>query len=203
MKRQVCLGLLAIALVQTFVQPVLAQQAGSGSYKIPKNYLQKVEPYMSRPQIDILDESPIVKDRRTRERQTTYEIVVPPLPAESAGQGSAGGSAPGVVRITPSRDGRILASPGFQSNIPARSPVAAAHLPSGVTTGIHGKIDRPIAAAPMKPGNLLRAANAGTAAPQVIRTYGQTPVAVAGSGSSSRRTTESVTGKLQKGSLLK
>jgi hypothetical protein len=156
---------------------------------------------MSRPQIEILDESPQVKDRRKRVQQPVYQIVVPPMPG-GTGNGSAmgaGGSAPGVITITPNQNGAILAPAGFQSNIPAVSPMAGKQLPFGASIGVHAKMDRPVAAAP-RPGALLHAA--GRALTTSINSYSPAPVAAA-SGLSSKHTSLDVHATMQHGSLLK
>ncbi len=116
--------LVSTAIGQTFT-PAMAQNS-QGSYKLQKGQLgdgSKIIP--SRPQVEILDETPIVKDRRRVDNAPTYEIAIPPLPVSSGAQGAGSNgspdtSRPGVIRLTPTKDGRILAAPGMQSNIPAQ-----------------------------------------------------------------------------------
>jgi hypothetical protein len=185
------------------VTPVFAQNYASGSYKIQKGHLDdasKIHP--SRPQVEILDETPIVKDRRQRNAQPVYEIAIPPLPNQSGANAGATAAPNGVIRLTPSRDGRILAAPGFQSNIPAAGVATARNLPLGTSTGVHAKAvtsSRSVQGQlPVQPGSLL--GRKSTPATTEIAKYSNIPAA---QGTTTVRTSESVKGVLKnRGQLL-
>jgi len=134
--------------------PSLAQysRTSKGGNVVQTNGREQVKPYMSRPQIEILDESPIVKDRRSVQQDPTYEIVVPPLPGRGGGgQGPAGGGGANVIRVTPSAPGgSILAKPGFESNMRSL-PTPARPLPMADKIGVHAKVDAPGRAGPALP----------------------------------------------------
>lgn len=201
---------LVSAAVAQFVAPATAQTSQGGSYKIPKGQLgdgSKIIP--SRPKIDIMDESPIVKDRRKVDDQPTYEIVIPPLPnsAGSQGGGNSGSpTRPGVVRITPTRDGRILAPPGMESHIPAQGVATPRDLPSGTSTGVHTRMTTPQNTSgetvARKHGTLLGTPPAHHTSPPVTATYA--PSASSQGSSGNRTTTDVKATKLQeRGRLLK
>jgi len=177
--------------------PSFAQHAQSakGGRVVRTDGLEQVKPYMSRPQIEILDESPIVKDRRSVQQDPTYEIVVPPLPGRGGGgQGPAGGGGANVIRVTPSAPGgSILAKPGFESNMRSL-PTPTRPLPMADKIGVHASVDAPGRAGPALPmrgsrssgGPVVQAGHTpGTAV------YKDTPVA-GGSTQDSRRTQTSV-----------
>jgi hypothetical protein len=206
--------LLLVTLVSTAIgqifTPAVAQNSQGGSYKLQKGQLgdgSKIIP--SRAQVEILDETPIVKDRRRVDNAPTYEIAIPPLPVSSGAQGAGppDTSRPGVIRLTPTKDGRILAAPGMQSNIPAQGMAPRRDLPSGTSTGVHAHMTTPQnssgEAAARKPGSMLGSppSQAHHASPPVAATYA--PVSSA-QGSSVTTTSTHVKATLkERGQLLK
>lgn len=98
---------------------------------IKRDQLEQVKSHTYRRQIQILDESPLVKDlRQPREIPPTYAINLAPLPG-SSGQ-------PGVIMLTPEHSN--LPQSGFQSQIPAGGMIKP-RLP-GTTMGGHAPIDK-------------------------------------------------------------
>lgn len=139
----ISLGLIAVAIAS----PVNAQSnAGGGSIKIDKKKLDKVEFYRSRPQIEILDESAIIKDRRTPNVEPDQiEFRLKPVGTQkgktiiyedpgTGGSGSPFSTSNPMVRTS----GLAPAGSMFNSNIPGKPMVNTGSLPGGQSTGVHG-----------------------------------------------------------------
>lgn len=206
------LAALAGVLVMQSTAPAMGQNASprAGSIKINKGLPDGSHFYKAPLNIDIIDDSPHVHDRRPRpEAAQTIEIVVPPIQQPSGGSavngGTGAGSTPGTIRITPDQDGRILGKPGFQSNVPARGMAPGKPLPPGITTGVHAAMptknaQKPVSVSTSKPGQLVNAPLASAPAqPKMYQAAAPTHV------SSSSEVTMSVSGKVTsgRGNLLK
>ncbi len=117
---------LLLFLMASAFAPAQAQN----SVTLKRDQLETVRPFQARRQIQIIDESPEVKDlRRPKETGPNYVINVGPGPASA--------SSGGTVVLTPERSS--LTPAGFQSQIPAAgfskpglTPVTlGGHAPTG------------------------------------------------------------------------
>lgn len=135
--------------------------APANAQKVSGKAIDKVQFYNAPRQVEILDESPIIKDRRTVP-QAPQQFALPPGPAGyGAGYGGPGAGALGGNDVMPA-GGMQLAGPGVQpyrtsnpmlpnsavplpmarpgTNIPAGGIKPAGALPGGTTTGVHANI---------------------------------------------------------------
>lgn len=145
------MSLLSALSVLNIALPVCAQHANSkgGFYQYKPGDLQKPEWRQYKGQIQIIDDTIEVKDfRKPKDQGPTYQIEIPPIQNQQGGgvgingggNGSAGQSP--VIKLTPSRDNRLLAPAGTESNMNSlRAP--SGNLPSGTSTGIHSNMQPP------------------------------------------------------------
>lgn len=106
-----------------------SEASAQGTVNLKKGQLQQAGWYKSAPQIQIIDDGPIVHDYRTAPQQDQgYQIPIGP--AGNNGRIPEGGiplgSGPAAVRMAPS----TLPQAGFGTNIPARGMGPAMALPS-------------------------------------------------------------------------
>lgn len=136
----------ALISIQT-LSPVCAQnaKANGGFYRYKPGELQKPIQRQYPGEIQIIKDTPAVKDfTKPEDPGPTYEIEIPShkIPQGSGMNvqgGGAGGGGSRVVRLTPNQDGRILAKPGFESNMNSlQSPNK--NLAPGITTGVHANL---------------------------------------------------------------
>jgi len=134
---------LASVVAGLSISPVLAQSnAGGGSIKVDKNHLDHVSWPKGRPELQIIDESPIVVDKRERpQAPDTVDINIAPLQTAPGkhyvvGEPSTGGAAGAnqAIKLTPSQNN--LPSAGFQSNVDRLKHPQG--LPSGSSTPVVG-----------------------------------------------------------------
>jgi hypothetical protein len=183
-----------IALAAASALPILP--ADAQQMRIPEragHQTQKANWYKAPPELQILDERPIVHDFREAPA-SPGAIQLPPPPmgfggASGGGSGALGGDDPGGGGSGPFQipggggPGYRNFNPGTslplpkadfghaQTNIPAAGIGPKGILPSGHTTGIHGKV------MPFNPNNPM-AAGPALARPQQARPYvAPTPVA--------------------------
>ena len=107
----------------------LASPAFADNLQMPDHYLQPVEWYHHRPQVQILNTDPIVSDLRRPQEHTVYNINIAPPPQSVVHQvnitaASPDASPPGALNTS---------QPGFTSNIsPNSGPLRP--LPPGQKT---------------------------------------------------------------------
>lgn len=153
------LGLLALSL--GIIAAVAVAPADAQTVK--KNATEKVRWYSAPRQIQILDDSPVVRDFREAP-QASQDIQLPPGPGAGSGYsgggaGALGGDNGGTIpagglpigggggpgyRTSNGPGGLPLPKADFahaQTNIPARGMGPKGPLPGGFTTGIHGKVN--------------------------------------------------------------
>ena len=161
-----------VAFIAMAIGLISAVPASAQTIQVP--HRQKASWYTAPPELQIIDERPVVHD--FREAPAAPQMMqLPPGPAAAAG----GGGGPGGYR-TPN-PGYPLGLPRADfghsmSNIPQGGIHSAAPLPNGNTTGIHGKTATPqLGRAPMlnKPGTRAAApAAAPRSTPQYTASYG-------------------------------
>jgi hypothetical protein len=106
----------AVSIVRMFAAVSIVQIASpafADNLKLPEHYLQPVEWYHHRPQVQILNTDPIVSDLRRPQEHTVYSINVAPPPQSIIHQininlPSPDASPPGALNTS---------HPGFTSNI--------------------------------------------------------------------------------------
>ncbi len=147
--KKVILAISAGLCAFTVAAPAMADgyaTPGSGSIKINKDKLDKVEFNRSPLRLQVLDTRPIVSDLRTPERQPdTFEFRLQPLPAQPGSNTvyadpDRGGSAQmpfrrGLPMVNTS--GLAPANSMFETNVP-RHPVVSNNLPQGHGVPIAG-----------------------------------------------------------------
>lgn len=138
------LGLWAVTL------PADAQHANAkgGFYNYKPGELQKPQWRQYKGEIQIINDNPDVKDFTKPDAPAPiYQIQLPNHQAPQGGGlgingGNSGGTAPPVIQLTPTRDNRLLAPAGMESNMNSlRSPLQ--NLAPGVTTGVHSNMRPP------------------------------------------------------------
>lgn len=145
------MSLLSALSLLNHALPVCAQHANSkgGFYKYKPGELQKPEWRQYKGELQIIDDTPDVKDfRKPKDQGPTYQIEIPPMQNQqgggvgiNGGGNNNAGQSP-VIKLTPSRDNRLLAPPGTESNMNSlRAP--SGNLPSGTSTGIHSNMRPP------------------------------------------------------------
>jgi len=153
--------LLSTLSIMSLALPASAQHANSkgGFYNYKPGDLQKVEKRHYKGEIQIIDDTPDVKDfRRPKESGPTYQINLAPLPNSEGGGvgvnggGSGGGRSP-VINLTPTRDGRLLAPAGMESNMNSLKAPSQKLLP-GTSTGVHSNIRPSNSSKNTKPSSL-------------------------------------------------
>lgn len=182
----------AVALGLSLVVCVVSAGAQHGSnaksvgVKVDRDNLPQVTPYRSPLQVDIVDDGPIIKDRRRRAVNQQYQIQIEPLapeesqttvfrvPGSSGNGGTARGGAPGTITLDPLQPPPAT----FGTNIPAGGPRGAANpLQDGTTTNrlgsqanARGKMNAPTIT--VRKGDLLRSTTKPSATPTM--TYKET-----------------------------
>lgn len=212
------ISLLSAISVFNFSLPVRAQhaKANGGFYKYKPGELQKPEWRQYKGEVQIIDDTPEVKDfRKPKDQGPTYQIEIPPMQNQqgggvgiNGGGNSAAGQSP-VIKLTPSRDNRLLAPPGSESHMNSlKAP--SGNLPSGTSTGIHSNMlppqGKPSSLTP-KSGkhellNKVSPKVQNNSVPSTYKQYEKINVSGAGSNKSS----VSLTGELKnggRGSILK
>ncbi|MCW5822103.1 MAG: hypothetical protein KIT34_04830 [Cyanobacteria bacterium TGS_CYA1] len=130
--------------------PASAQNANAkgGFYNYKPGELQKPEWRQYKGEIHIIKDVPVVKDFTKPDAPAPiYQIQIPNHQTPQGGglgiNGSnSGGNAPQVINLTPTRDNRLLAPAGMESNMNSlRSP--SQNLAPGVTTGVHSNMRPP------------------------------------------------------------
>jgi hypothetical protein len=186
-----------------------AQTSQGGFYTYKPGQLQKPAQSQYRPEIQIINTTPIVKDFTGDEEPGPSYVIPLPTHKQQGGGGvsveGADGSPytgrPGYVILKPQgSEGRILAKPGFESNMHAlKNPQPA--LPGGQSVGVHGQLSQ--TASGPQPSALPRPASqpshnqsTGTAPAQVL-SYPKAQSSGSGSSSGSGKTTTNVTGVLK------
>lgn len=193
-------GLVAVGAISSMLSMAPAAQAQKVDLK---NGRQQANWYKSRPQVQITDDRPIISDFRGGPAGAPMQIELPPPPAGfNGGPVMSGGAAP--VMSVPAAAGapNYVANPaaalpksGFgASNIPAGGLGPKTALPSGRSTGIHGKM-MPTAKAGGGPAAAARPAVAGVPGPRAAA-YGSGYVTPSGNAGSGMRTTTAVSGSL-------
>jgi hypothetical protein len=193
-----------------------AQTANGGFYKYKPGQLQKPAQSQMRPEIQLIRTDPIVKDfTHDDDPGPTYVI---PLPAHKQGGGGNASGAPGLdggespyvgrpgmVILKPDRDGRILAPPGFESNMHALRPPAQGSLQGGSTVGVHGKMQTPPAGTAGNSANPSGKAQTANSPPTLAKYVTGSPTG-SGSGADTHRTQVDVHGEVtskgKRGELL-
>jgi hypothetical protein len=212
------MSLLSAMSVLNFALPVCAQHANSkgGFYNYKPGELQKPEWRQYKGEVQIIDDTPDVKDfRKPKDQGPAYQIEIPPIQNQQGGDfginggGNGMGGSP-VIKLRPTNDKRLLAPGGTESNMNSlRAP--SGNLPSGTSTGIHSNMrppqGKPSALTP-KSGKreLLNKVSSpksqNTSVPSTYKQYEKFTTSGAGSNSSST----SLKGELKnggRGSLLK
>ncbi|MBP7863401.1 hypothetical protein KA183_17070 [bacterium] len=144
------MSLLSALSVLNIALPACAQHANSngGFYKYKPGELQKPEWRQYKGQIQIIDDTPEVKDfRKPKDQGPTYQIEIPPIQNQQGGDfgingGSNGMGGSPIIKLRPTNDKRLLAPGGTESNMNSlRAP--SGNLPSGTSTGIHSSMQAP------------------------------------------------------------
>jgi hypothetical protein len=172
--------------------------ANAQGFKIKTNALEKVDWYHAPKEYQILNAEPNVVDHRTGPATPDNFTI-------NLGRPNAGGRVPGAGALVPVSG---LPKSGFGSNIPAAGMAQQSGLPAASSTNmLAGKYAKP-ATAPARPGSLLKSARstpAAFSAPQPVKTasYGATYPSSGGAfGSSTTKSTTSVSGVVKRGTLL-
>ncbi len=140
-----------VLLAGTLSLPAKAQHANAkgGFYEYEKGKLQKPKWGHYKGEIQVIDENPDVKYfNKPEPAAPIYQIDLRHPDARGGGglnvQGGPGTATggPDVIRLTPNRDGRLLAPAGYESNMNSL-PAPNRNLAPGVTTGVHAKMDLP------------------------------------------------------------
>lgn len=208
--------ILSLLSILSLTLPANAQNANAkgGFYNYKPGELQKPQWRQYKGEIQIVDDKPDVKDfTKPGAPAPIYQIQIPNHPAAQGGGmsvngGSGGGTTPQVINLTPTRDNRLLAPAGMESNMNSlRSP--SQNLAPGVTTGVHSNMRPP----QTKPSSLIPKSEKNEllnktkeqkmlAAPSTYKEYEKLNGNAAGSNTSSTK----LTGELKnggRGSLLK
>ncbi len=209
---------LSAITVFNFALPACAQhaKANGGFYKYKPGELQKPEWRQYKGEVQIIDDTPDVKDfRKPKDQGPTYQIEIPPMQNQQGGGvginggGNGMGGSP-VIKLRPSNDGRLLAPAGSESHMNSlKAP--SGNLPSGTSTGIHSNMlppqGKPSALTPKAgKGGLLNKVNSpniqNNSMPSTYKQYEK----INTSGASSNSSSISIKGELKnggRGTLLK
>lgn len=136
----------------SFSLPANAQHANAkgGFYNYKPGELQKPQWRQYKGEIQVINDTPDLKDfTKPDPAGPIYQIQIPSHPVPQAGglgingDGTGGGTnQTRVINLTPTRDNRLLAPAGMESNMNSlRAP--SRNLAPGVTTGIHGDMRPP------------------------------------------------------------
>lgn len=185
--------------------------AGTGSYKVNKDQLDRVKFFQAPRILHIVDERPIVKNHLVPEQTPdSYEINAAFPPASPGKHYVIGSPAQGDGSALPFRTsmpglgaGALApASDMYHSNIPAKLPVNT-NLAPGRSTGIHGPTGAqasPVANAGRSVSGRLHPPNKGSYAPQLVSKY--VDYSSAGAAASSSTIKTKVTGNIKPGTLI-
>lgn len=206
-------AVLSALTILNLALPANAQHANAkgGFYNYKPGELQKPQWRQYKGEVQIINDTPDVKDFTKPDAPgPIYQIQLPNHPQPQGGGlgvngGSAGGgmTQPQVINLTPTRDNRLLAPAGMESNMNSlKTP--SQNLAPGVTTGIHANMRPP----QTKPSTLTPQSgkrellNRAQSTPSTYKPYKQLDA----NGSSSNKSSTNVTGELKnggRGSLLK
>jgi len=195
------------------VVPVVAQgsNAKGGGFAIDRDNLPKVKPYKAPLQLEIVDDAPIVKDRRERRVNQVYQLQIDPLGPEEtqtsvirvpgstvSGADTKSVSTPGTVTFDPSQPPRAR----FGTNIPSGGIGPSNNLPDGTTTNrmmgvsaARGKMNAPTTV--HKKGELLRNSTKSSIAPTPVMTYQDNEGVAKGSAVVEKNIKTNVTGTMK------
>lgn len=205
-----------VFLAGTLSLPAKAQNANAkGGFEIKKGELQKAQWRHYKGEIQVINDNPDVKYfNKPEPAAPIYQIDLRHPDARGGGglnvqgQGSGNGGGPNVIRLSPTRDGRLLAPAGYESNMNSL-PAPNRNLAPGVTTGVHAKMDPPKSTKPAsfnsKSGKrqlLDQTQNTKQITPATYDPYAKNSA----SGASGNKSTADVKGELKgsgRGSLLR
>lgn len=194
---------LATLIASSFVVQS-APAAFANGFSVKKDELEKVEFYKARRKVDILEEGPIINDRRTAPAASKiYQINLPPLATPS----------PTITQInvpgTPQGQGLIYVDSGtpppagFESNM--RSLQSRDGLPGTKMGVMRNHSVNGHMKAPAKPDNGLKIKPANSAPQRVFKYTNMDSGSITGStgNSSKTRVTGTIKSPIKKGDLLK
>lgn len=207
MKIVVMVGIASAFLLVSFAGPASAQQS---MISVRKDAMEKVTFYRSPLRYQYVDDGPIISDHRTPP-QAAQMLQLPIAPLPEGAMMQPGSIPPGGIPI-PGNGVYRSSSPmitglpslprvGFDTNIPARSPVVARNLPGGASTNLLGRLYKP---------QQQSGARAQSARPMAIAAQHEPAVATYkdnGGGSATQtgwmRVTTQVSAKIKPGDLLR
>jgi hypothetical protein len=185
-----------ILVLVSFIGANLTTPAVASDPMLGDRHLDHVQWFHARPEAHLLNEDPIIVDKRPVPSTTNFQIVVPPLPPAQVVNRVIVVPQQGLIAGTPTSPA-ALPPAGLTSNI-TPNRFSAKDLPNGVTIGNHAQpgsiLSKP---APVSVKTVHANRHEAPVVPVTALTYPSTQGSGA-SGSTQSQTSSSAIGKLLK-----